>query len=283
MPVASVLDLLGSEIVSTHRICPPCSHRFKACAIRLPGPRFLRRRRIRRDRNGRWPLARFICALAEAELAGRGALCWPLVAPAPRRRSSLDLLQSAVGALELPGPAYAISTHDCRLATMNGGLAILDEIARLKGSDAIFCQATSSRISLRGWPAMAGTRCPAARAAGRSSSDSTANTSRRRSSRCWLAQAADTRHGSRRGCGDTRPRLGHPARPTLNNATGQDTVKCRLAALWRSPRRSLFGPRHCCCGHRVPVRNHRCHEEHELSLPRRSRGGARSRWPISSD
>jgi hypothetical protein len=56
---------------------------------------------------------------------------------------------------------YAISTHDCRLATMHGGLAILDEIARLKGSDAIFCQATSSRISLRamaryGWDPMSG-------------------------------------------------------------------------------------------------------------------------------
>ena len=42
---------------------------------------------------------------------------------------------------------YVVSTRDCRLATLQAGLAILDEIARIKASDAIFCQATSLRIS----------------------------------------------------------------------------------------------------------------------------------------
>jgi hypothetical protein len=57
--------------------------------------------------------------------------------------------------------SYAVSTRDCRLATMQAGLATLDEIARLKRSDAIFCQATSLRISERalaryGWQPLGG-------------------------------------------------------------------------------------------------------------------------------
>jgi hypothetical protein len=56
---------------------------------------------------------------------------------------------------------YAVSTRDCRLATLQGGLAMLDEIARLKQSDAIFCQATTMRISERamqrwGWEPLGG-------------------------------------------------------------------------------------------------------------------------------
>ena len=56
---------------------------------------------------------------------------------------------------------YAVSTRDCRLATLQGGLAILDEIARLKCSDAIFCDASNRRISERlmarwGWEPLGG-------------------------------------------------------------------------------------------------------------------------------
>ncbi|HEY1786457.1 MAG TPA: hypothetical protein VGG30_12935, partial [Pirellulales bacterium] len=56
---------------------------------------------------------------------------------------------------------YCLSTRDCRLATARGGLLILDEIARLKQSDAILAEASSDRISQRlpvrwGWEPLAG-------------------------------------------------------------------------------------------------------------------------------
>jgi hypothetical protein len=56
---------------------------------------------------------------------------------------------------------YCVSTRDCRLATARGALVILDEIARLKRSDAIFADASYSRISDRlparwGWEPLGG-------------------------------------------------------------------------------------------------------------------------------
>ncbi len=44
---------------------------------------------------------------------------------------------------------YAISTRDTSLATMLGALAVLDEIARIKQSDAILTDAANFRISDR--------------------------------------------------------------------------------------------------------------------------------------
>jgi hypothetical protein len=44
---------------------------------------------------------------------------------------------------------YVVSSRDCTLATFRGALAVLDEIARLKHSEAIVCQASNSRISDR--------------------------------------------------------------------------------------------------------------------------------------
>jgi hypothetical protein len=56
---------------------------------------------------------------------------------------------------------YCVSTRDCRLATAHGALVILDEIARLKRSDAIFADASNGRISDRlparwGWEPLGG-------------------------------------------------------------------------------------------------------------------------------
>lgn len=45
--------------------------------------------------------------------------------------------------------AYVLSARDCRLATFRGGVAVLDEIARIKQTDAIVCDAWNSRISNR--------------------------------------------------------------------------------------------------------------------------------------
>ena len=44
---------------------------------------------------------------------------------------------------------YAVSSRDTSLATMLGALAVLDEIARIKGSDAILTDAANLRISER--------------------------------------------------------------------------------------------------------------------------------------
>ena len=44
---------------------------------------------------------------------------------------------------------YVVSTRDCTLATFHGALEVLDEIARLKRSDAIVCDASNGRISDR--------------------------------------------------------------------------------------------------------------------------------------
>lgn len=57
---------------------------------------------------------------------------------------------------------YVLSTRQCRLATFRGALAVLDQIAELKGTDAILCDAANSRISDRlltrwGWQP----HCPA--------------------------------------------------------------------------------------------------------------------------
>jgi hypothetical protein len=56
---------------------------------------------------------------------------------------------------------YCVSTRDCRLATARGALVVLDEIARLKRSDAIFADASNGRISDRllarwGWEPLGG-------------------------------------------------------------------------------------------------------------------------------
>jgi hypothetical protein len=42
-----------------------------------------------------------------------------------------------------------VSTRDCRYATAYGALAVLDEIARIKRSDAILLDACNRRISER--------------------------------------------------------------------------------------------------------------------------------------
>lgn len=44
---------------------------------------------------------------------------------------------------------YVVSTRAATLATFRGALGVLDEIARLKGSDALLCDVASTRISDR--------------------------------------------------------------------------------------------------------------------------------------
>ena len=44
---------------------------------------------------------------------------------------------------------YVISARDTRLATFRGALVLLDEIARIKQSDALLCDVAASRISDR--------------------------------------------------------------------------------------------------------------------------------------
>lgn len=56
--------------------------------------------------------------------------------------------------------AYVVSSRDTTLASFRGALAVLDKIARLKGSLAIVCDVTNTRISARllarwGWEAHA--------------------------------------------------------------------------------------------------------------------------------
>jgi len=53
---------------------------------------------------------------------------------------------------------YLVSSRGCTLATMHAALATLDEIARLKQTDAILCEASNFRLSGRlmaryGWQA----------------------------------------------------------------------------------------------------------------------------------
>jgi hypothetical protein len=45
--------------------------------------------------------------------------------------------------------SYVLSTRQGTLRTFHGGLTVLDEIARIKGSDALLCDAWNSRISDR--------------------------------------------------------------------------------------------------------------------------------------
>ncbi len=56
---------------------------------------------------------------------------------------------------------YTVSTRDCRLGTFRGALVVLDEIARLKRSDAILADVSNGRISDRllarwGWEPLGG-------------------------------------------------------------------------------------------------------------------------------
>jgi len=56
---------------------------------------------------------------------------------------------------------YCQSTRDCRLATFHGTVRVLEEIARIKGSDAILADVSSGRISDRllarwGWEPLGG-------------------------------------------------------------------------------------------------------------------------------
>jgi hypothetical protein len=84
--------------------------------------------------------------------------------------------------------SYVLSTRNCTLATFHGGLEVLDQIARIKQSDAIVCDAWNSRISDRllarwGWQPHAESRWhrnyikrfygqyPAAASAGMAASD----------------------------------------------------------------------------------------------------------------
>ena len=122
------------------------------------------RNRCRSDRPGRRPAPAAVwrhrddrgtfegdssAAVAPPELAFRGLLLRPLVAQSAAWRSVAALLQPALGPLELPGAAVLVSTRDCRLATVRGALVVLDEIARLKRSDAILADASNGRISDR--------------------------------------------------------------------------------------------------------------------------------------
>jgi hypothetical protein len=45
--------------------------------------------------------------------------------------------------------SYLLSTRECTLASVQRGLVVLDEVARLKQSDALLCDAWNSRISER--------------------------------------------------------------------------------------------------------------------------------------
>ena len=44
---------------------------------------------------------------------------------------------------------YAVSSHDARYATIRRAAQVLDEVARIKASDAIVCEASNLRISDR--------------------------------------------------------------------------------------------------------------------------------------
>jgi hypothetical protein len=66
----------------------------------------------------------------------RGDRCW-LYYNQPRRFRSFLALK------------YVVSTRGTTLRTFRTALAVLDEIARLKGTDAILCDVSSSRISDR--------------------------------------------------------------------------------------------------------------------------------------
>ncbi len=81
----------------------------------------------------------------------RGNRCW-LYYRQPRRLPQFLVLD------------YVISTRESTLATFRGALGILDDLARLKRSDAILCDVATGRISDRllarwGWePHTAGRR-----------------------------------------------------------------------------------------------------------------------------
>lgn len=45
--------------------------------------------------------------------------------------------------------AYLLSARDCTLATVLSGLKVLDEVARIKSTDALVCDAWNSRLSGR--------------------------------------------------------------------------------------------------------------------------------------
>jgi hypothetical protein len=44
---------------------------------------------------------------------------------------------------------YAVSSHECTMASINAALIVLDEIARLKQTDALLCDAANLRFSPR--------------------------------------------------------------------------------------------------------------------------------------
>jgi len=74
-----------------------------------------------------------------------GNRCW-LYYNQPRRHSNYLVLK------------YVVSQRGCTLETFRGALTVLDEIARLKQSDALLCDAWNARISDRllarwGWQA----------------------------------------------------------------------------------------------------------------------------------
>jgi len=67
---------------------------------------------------------------------GTGNRCW-LYFNQPVRHSNFLALK------------YVVSTRDCTLATFRKSLTVLDEIARIKGTDALLTDAASWRISER--------------------------------------------------------------------------------------------------------------------------------------
>jgi hypothetical protein len=97
----------------------------------------------------RWPR---IATALEASWIGRGrhrsqpgGRCW-LYYNQPRGFDNFLALK------------YVVSQRDCTLATFHRALEVLDEVARLKGTDAILCDAWNVRISDRllarwGWEA----------------------------------------------------------------------------------------------------------------------------------
>ena len=102
-----------------------------------------------------------LAAVAPPRLAARGPRVWPLVARLRRGDRALLYYSQPWGHSNYLALRYCLSTRDCRLATARGALVVLDEIARLKQSDAIFADASNGRISDRllarwGWEPLGG-------------------------------------------------------------------------------------------------------------------------------
>ena len=72
-----------------------------------------------------------------------------MAAPTATRRPAPALLQPALAMPNFLALAYALSARETSMRTVRVGLDVLDEIARLKTSDALLCDAGNWRISQR--------------------------------------------------------------------------------------------------------------------------------------